>query len=65
MILLKHSKQSFANLSFLVKVRYCNRIFAFMPTGASLTENSRIDKQLANSRESLYFFQQTLLKLNN
>jgi hypothetical protein len=52
-------------ISFLVKVRSCNRIFAFMLTGAYFTENARIDKQLENGREGLYLFQQTLQKLNN
>ena len=58
-------KQLLANPSFLVKIKSYNRIFAFMPTGASLTDNARIGKKLANAREGVYFFQQTLQKLNN
>jgi hypothetical protein len=41
---------------FLVKVRSCNRICAFISMDASLAENTRIDEQLANAREGLYTF---------
>ena len=62
-------KQSFANSSVLVKIRSYNRIFAFMPIGASLTENAQTDKQLENAREGAFFFfffyQQTLQTFSN
>jgi hypothetical protein len=49
-------KQLFEDPLFLAKVRSYNSIFAFMPMGASLVDNARIDEQLAYPQESVYIF---------
>jgi hypothetical protein len=49
-------KQLFKDPLFLVKVRFYNSICALMSMGASLTENARTDKQLANAPEGAYMF---------
>jgi hypothetical protein len=49
-------KQLFEDPLFLVKIRSYNSIFAFTSVSVSLTENARIDEQLANPREVVYTF---------
>jgi hypothetical protein len=49
-------KQLFEDPLFVAKVRSYNGIFAFMPMGASLADDARIDEQLAKPQESVYIF---------
>jgi hypothetical protein len=43
-------KQLFEDPLLLAKITSYNSIFAFTSIGVSLTENARIDEQLANAR---------------
>jgi hypothetical protein len=52
----QHFKQLFEDPLFLVKITSYNSIFEFTSIGASLTENARIDEQLANAGEGVYTF---------
>jgi hypothetical protein len=47
-------KELFEDPLYLFKVSYCNNIFPCTSMGASLTENSRIDEQVAKFREDVY-----------
>ena len=43
-------KQLFEDPCFVAKVRSYNSIYVFMPMGASLADDGRIDEQLARKR---------------
>lgn len=49
-------KQLFEDPLFVAKVRSYKNISAFMPMGATLADDTRIDEQLANPQESVYVF---------
>jgi len=49
-------KQLLEDPIFVDKVRSYNSIFAFMPMGASVADDARIDEQLGNPQENVYIF---------
>jgi hypothetical protein len=49
-------KQLLEEICFVDKVTSCDNIFVFMPLGASLANDARIDEQLAKPEERVYIF---------